>query len=391
MIIPTEEQVIERWDELPDSLKDALVSDANSALIWKTAEAEHIPNEKIYTVATAVSQVLYGFIHPEDISTELKAAQFNPQTVVAIVGALNQKIFAPIQQDLNKAYRPIAGATIPVQDIKATQVTIPVGPKIIAENFTAKPITPPKPAFAPRPPAKPQQVTSQAVPISAVNSTLAPLNKNVATPTAPVSKPAANTNDKGWSRQGSQDPVIKLGVITPNIPAPKPAAAPVKTPTPTTTTPVKTMSEFERLDMQKKGTMPPSSPIQPLTSSTTQMPTPAPKAPEPAPVMLHQINMPAGNEKTQNFQINGGMQNQMGRVPNQVPMPNRPAVLEFGTPSAASSALPTSPTPQQPQKMAPAMSAGPRQITEITAQPPKPPIPPATPMPQSKVVVKDYR
>src|ERR1700722_1507242 len=105
MIIPTEEQIIDRWDSLPDSLKDALTSTANSDLIWKLAEAEHDPDQKIYPIGTAVSHVLFGFIHPEDMATELKEAQLNPQTITALLGPINEKIFAPLQQDINKIYQ----------------------------------------------------------------------------------------------------------------------------------------------------------------------------------------------------------------------------------------------------------------------------------------------
>src|SRR5665213_546126 len=99
MIIPTEEQIIDRWDSLPVSLKEALTSDANSDLIWKISEAEHIPDQKIYEIGRAVSHVLFGFMHPEDLATEMRdGSQLNPQTVTSIAGQLNQKIFAPLQQ-----------------------------------------------------------------------------------------------------------------------------------------------------------------------------------------------------------------------------------------------------------------------------------------------------
>ena len=50
-------------------------SEANSDTVWKTAEGEHLPEEKIMTASKLVGYVLMGFIHPEDLARELNRRQ----------------------------------------------------------------------------------------------------------------------------------------------------------------------------------------------------------------------------------------------------------------------------------------------------------------------------
>ena len=360
MISISREQITERWDTLPDDLREALVSEANSDFIWRTCEDEHMPDDKIHWVAMAASRVLMGFIHPEDLAREIEdSAGIDQKTALSVEGALGRRIFAPLSQQLTAIYAPLSKfATGPkiLNDVIATSTPSSAGPKIISENFVAipragnmpmpKPATPPA---APQPQAKAtQDVISQTA--SGLKVSGAPLASNWSNPAQapqPTKKP-----DTGWSRQTQQDPVVKLGVITPSIPTP---TAPPAAPSPSQPSmpprnqtspgqPSKAISEFDRLAPAQKPAPQPSQPA----------PKPAP-APMPPPVMLHQSEATPAVQAG-NFQVATGMQNQISNGLNPKPSAPRPAVLEFGG------------APQQ------------------VPTPPKPP----TPAPTKKVIIKDF-
>jgi hypothetical protein len=382
LIIPTEDQLAERWDLLSDGLKDALTSEATSALVWKTAEAEHIPDAKIYEIGRAVSHVLYGFIHPEDLPIQLREdPQLNPQTVAALSNAFNQKIFAALQQDLSHAYAPlIRGAAV-------------AGPKMIQSDKPMPAQAMPTASIAPKAPVAAPQIISQSFTATPKFSAM-PLTPAKPVAPAPAAIPAQppSTPSAGWSTRAPQGPVIKFGAVTPSVPTTTPAAKspqqmpPLQRPQ---QQPVKGMSEFERLDAMKKGGVVPSAPTIPASPTMPASPaTPAAVMPQ-GPVMLHEVSNTAA--QTPDFRFKMGMQNQMPSKPPQVPLPSKPAVLEFGrsatpggagqTPAAQPIPVPSAPKTVHYTEYKPS-PAEPHQISEITTPAPKPQ--------QGKVIVKDF-
>jgi len=177
----------------------------------------------------------------------------------------------------------------------------------------------------------------------------ASLKKDV-TPSSPVpSTPKPTTlSDIGWSKQ----------------PAPQPMSAKINTPTPT----------------------PPPAP-KPATTPT-----------EPAPMMLHENTVFKSAEKNTSFTLSkpgGAAEMNMNRGAVAVPVPTRPAVLEFGGGAAAGTSAPKPPAPPssttRPMGFGPSFASMPTantgardvsQIVPTASMPiPKPPTPPAQPIP----------
>lgn len=105
-LIP-QQQALDRWDSLSNELREALWSEQNSTIVRQTCEREHIPPEKIPFVGRIAGYVLLGFLHPEDVSRELKEALGADQkTADAIAKDLNAKIFSPLRGELERAYAP---------------------------------------------------------------------------------------------------------------------------------------------------------------------------------------------------------------------------------------------------------------------------------------------
>jgi len=349
MLKITEDQSTQRWDALPENIREALTSVTGSDFVWATCEAEHIPDEKIYDVARIVGYVLMGFLHPDDAASEIKESlQIDIKIAQSIADAINKRIFDPLRADIDKVYKPVGSAG--------------VGPKMMTDIGVPKP-----PAFSAAPPAP------------------------VPMPMAPRSTPPKPLSEAGWSRVAPGGPTLQFNASQIAPPPAPPKAAPVAAPIapkPTVGTPA--LGEFERRGISK------SAAPTPTQAPVPSMPAPAapiePKPPvassEPAPVMLHEDTSFKASQKNSDFRLTrpdegAEMNMNTGKVPF---MPVKAAVLELGNNPGQM------PKPAVPQRMVhytelqnassnmPPSAAGDRHVTEITAAPPPAPMPP-TPTP----------
>ena len=316
MLTITQNQALQRWDTLPDILREALYAEANSDFLWKACENENVPGEKIHDVARIAGYVLLGFMHPADMAEELKEGlNLDPKTCTAVSSAIDARIFAPLRSDIDKTYEPLskfAGAPKIIQDI---------GPMPAATT--------------------PAQTVPPAVSAVATPSPLTP----------PPMKP--KVPEVGWSKLTPEAPVVRLSQTSvPPQPPATPAAAPVKGPA----------DEFERIAVQQQKPAEPAPIIihedvhvQPIQKSAdfrlvkpgdTAAVMPGANTPKPQPPLK-----PAVLELGQ-------------AVPPAPPAVPKPA---------------TSPTPARvvhyTDYKAPPAPQGTRQVTEVTS-PPTPPTPP---------------
>jgi len=107
MIQIPHQQILDRYDTLSESLKDAGFSSYNTLLIEKIGETNHLTPDKTSTISLLVGRVLFGFIHPEDLAKEIRESlNLNPEIANSITQEIDRKIFAPIRMDLEKVYAP---------------------------------------------------------------------------------------------------------------------------------------------------------------------------------------------------------------------------------------------------------------------------------------------
>ncbi len=100
----TKQQALNRWDKLPVVLREAIFSERNTDILWIVCEDQHLPEDKIFRVASLVGDVVMGFTHPDDLGKEIKETlALNPIIIDLIVKEVNSKIFAPIRSEINKA------------------------------------------------------------------------------------------------------------------------------------------------------------------------------------------------------------------------------------------------------------------------------------------------
>ncbi len=113
MLKISKQQLFQRWDVLPDNLREALFSETNADIFWRICQAEHISEEKISIGATIVGDVILGFLHVEDLAKELQLdLNINKEIASVIAREVDRKIFSLIRSDLEKIYSPVALDTV---------------------------------------------------------------------------------------------------------------------------------------------------------------------------------------------------------------------------------------------------------------------------------------
>jgi len=107
MITVSQNQALDRWDTVPDVLREALSSEQNSDFVWNTAESEHLPDDKVATVSKLVGYVLLGFLHPGDLVREFQAIPgVNSEIATRLSGEFEKRIFTSLTQELDNVYAP---------------------------------------------------------------------------------------------------------------------------------------------------------------------------------------------------------------------------------------------------------------------------------------------
>lgn len=140
------EKILERWDNLSVPIREVLTSETTAQSIQDICETQFIPREKIPLISGSTTDVLMGFLHPADLPAEIqKSTGIDARIAGAIATAINQRIFAPIQSEIDKAYQPIkaapTGPTI-VQEIRTAvpaPATVGAAPKMIVTTMQAVP------------------------------------------------------------------------------------------------------------------------------------------------------------------------------------------------------------------------------------------------------------
>ncbi len=185
----SKQQFDTRWDALPEILREAMASETNSSVVWKTAESEHLSEEKISAVSRSTGYVLMGFIHPEDLANEIKdSTGIDSRIAAAIVEPINTKIFQPLRDELENLYAPPGDESrspIPIDEIGKPQVAVPVPtpapvPQVSKAGISPTSVPMPKPVNQPTP--FPQSMIQPRQPVKATPPSNLPVLSKVGVP-----------------------------------------------------------------------------------------------------------------------------------------------------------------------------------------------------------------
>ncbi len=105
MIKLPKQQVFERYDALPDHLREILVSDAATNTLWLIGENHHLSEERIRTVAGVVGYIFLGFVHVEDLAREIAGeASIDRRLADDIAKEIQLKILSPVIPEIQQLY-----------------------------------------------------------------------------------------------------------------------------------------------------------------------------------------------------------------------------------------------------------------------------------------------
>ena len=105
--------LLDRIDSLPRSLKETLFSYDEGSFVWELCEKQHLPEHKIDAVATLTGDVILGFLHIKDFEeTLLQELTIDKNIVHVIATEIQEKIFAPVQDEIIKNYSPLSEESI---------------------------------------------------------------------------------------------------------------------------------------------------------------------------------------------------------------------------------------------------------------------------------------
>ncbi len=148
----TEQKISEKYEGLPQDLKNVLSSVNTSTAIENIATKYHLSEEKITMLIQLVGLVIFGFANFNDMKEEMKETiDINPQFISLIADEIHQKIFLPVINYFQKIINvPMAPSIPPTPAAPAPMpTTVPPAPKPV---LPAVPLTP-QPAPTPVVPA----------------------------------------------------------------------------------------------------------------------------------------------------------------------------------------------------------------------------------------------
>lgn len=264
----TTAQARKRFTLLPQELQNSIFSFGNAEIIDKIGIDNHLSEEKTEVVANAVSLVLFGFIHQEDLAAEIQEQAGIPkEAALAVAGEADEKIFNAIKDVIKEAYAPATEEEMGATAEKPLKTANSGGPMMIEE-----------------------------IPMTAM--------------------PGAAT---AASQKPAPAPKFPIKNLTVEMPGATPSAVPAPAPIPTMP---KIAPQIFAGNPQIQASLP-----------LSKTPEKKPETPTPKPVILQEAAAFETNKKSAEFHIETSEDKFQGLSNIPRPMPQKAAVLEFGSSS----------------------------------------------------------
>lgn len=149
----TNEQIYGRWEQIPETLREAFFSPENGEIIVKACEDAGLSEEVSDAVLTVAGNILFGFTPISELAKELQAIPgMNAQAVDPIIFQMEKRIFAPIKVDIINLYKSMAGngpriiAEAPAEPMQegpldTSRITVETAPAMMAAEAPVSPVT----------------------------------------------------------------------------------------------------------------------------------------------------------------------------------------------------------------------------------------------------------
>ena len=146
MLTVTNEQIYDRWEHVPESLKEAFFSPENGDIIWKACEETGLSDEVAEQVLIVAGNIMLGFTQFNDLASELRSIPgMDPQAIDRVIFQMDKRIFLLIKGDILKLYGDMSGngprivAESGSGFVKKESVTMESVPAMVATEVAASP------------------------------------------------------------------------------------------------------------------------------------------------------------------------------------------------------------------------------------------------------------
>lgn len=358
MIQISQSKILERWDDLPMLLREAMYAPETSDTVWKICSGEHLSDEKIHVVAKIAGFVFMGLLGIDQIAKEIAdELGLDLRVATSIANTITQRTFAPFRSDIDKIYRPVAETTMSVpkviEEIRAVPKAPLSAPVPLTASATKLPVT--------TPPAPEQEPIKSAVEKTATSfDEFSRIGKNPAPAVSPAPAPAPKPfvlQTESVSRPIPNAPNFRVPTIAENIMGEKKGPSPLPT--------VSAVIEFGGMPIPKTSPtpQPPAVPKVSVVRYGSEHSAPPIMPPKPEPMRTITEITPETLKASM-------------PIPRVSAPPSFAPLSQIPVPSPITLKPQTPPAPRMP----------------VTPMPPKPPVSPG-PKPASqpeKMVQKDY-
>ena len=101
------EQVVKRFQVLPQALQDIIFSDRTTDIILKYCALRETSPKQTYAIGALLTQILLGYLRPELFALEIqKETGVDMQKAQLVAHDLDAEIFSAVRLELKKLYPP---------------------------------------------------------------------------------------------------------------------------------------------------------------------------------------------------------------------------------------------------------------------------------------------
>ncbi|MFH1192932.1 MAG: hypothetical protein V1656_01280 [Candidatus Jorgensenbacteria bacterium] len=121
MIRVSKKRFFERLDKMPPTVREAAFSPDTGSIISAIGKTYHLDEQRIGTLVAATGAVFFGFIHRTDLMKEiLEETRVDAKIAQSIADEMERKVFARIQDDLDKVFEPVSAEEEVEEEIAPT-------------------------------------------------------------------------------------------------------------------------------------------------------------------------------------------------------------------------------------------------------------------------------
>lgn len=201
MTPPSEEQIHQRIDMLPEDVRTAFFDEKTNSILWQIGEKNHLSDDRIRVVARFTGYALLDLIHPEDLAKELEnTLHLDHQVATAIGKEITMRIIKPVLENPRTFHTPETPESNqpPKSNLLSPAFKEKRYPDIGSAPATADSQETTQPTSPQPPPPAPETPTPSATSVPAFERPSAPQEKPPAaqTPSGSLIQPQIPADDK---------------------------------------------------------------------------------------------------------------------------------------------------------------------------------------------------